>query len=66
MHKLAHLLVLVLLPLTACGGDTSESPAPIACQPRTVTYEPATGGSLPMTPVLPDAEPVKPFETFLV
>ena len=54
MDKLAHLLILALLPLTACGSDTSESPVLTACQPRTVTFEPATDGSLPMTPVLPD------------
>ena len=48
MHKLAHLLVLAVLPLTACGSDTSESPVVTACQPRTVTYEPATDGSLPI------------------
>lgn len=54
MHRLAHLLVLALLPLPACGSDAAESPPPTACQPRTVTYEPATDGSLPMTMVLPD------------
>jgi hypothetical protein len=56
MHRMAHLLVLALLPLTACGSDTSESSAPTACLPRTVTYESTTDGSLPMTPLLPDDE----------
>ena len=54
MDKLAHLLILALLPLTACGSDTTESQVLTACQPRTVTFEPATDGSRPMTPVLPD------------
>ena len=52
MVKSVGVLSLVVLSLAACGGGTSESPALTACQPRTVTYETATDGSL--TPVLQD------------
>jgi hypothetical protein len=54
MVKFAGVLSLVALSLAACGGGTSESPRLAACQPRTVTFETGTDGSLTVTPVLPD------------
>jgi hypothetical protein len=56
MVKFVGVLSLILLPLAACGGGTSESSRPEACQPRTVTFEAATDGSTGMTPVLPDGD----------